>query len=139
MSQRYQTRHVIGTSDCDALGHMNVARYFALSNINGVAMQTAMGWPPGQARGGLRLSFAVVNATSDFKSEVLEGETVTVCTDIARIGTKSASFRNVILRADGSQAFYSVWHSACLNLDTRRADVIPDDLRAALSDYLSSD
>lgn len=30
MGLSHRTRVVIGTTDCDALGHMNVARYFAL-------------------------------------------------------------------------------------------------------------
>ena len=139
MGQVHTTKIVIGTSDCDALGHMNVARYHALCNQNGFGMQTAMGWPPGEERGGLRLSFALVKSESEFKSEVLEGETLVVMTDIARIGQKSASFRNRIERDDGKPVFHSVWHSACLNLDTRRAHVIPDMFREMLERYLNLD
>ena len=130
---------IIGTGDCDVLGHMNVARYHALCNQNGFGMQTAMGWPPGESRDGLRLSFAVVKSESEFRSEVLAGETLIVMTDIARIGQKSASFRNRIERDDGKPVFHSVWHSACLNLDTRRAEVIPDNFRAKLETYLNPD
>ncbi|MHA6261929.1 acyl-CoA thioesterase [Arenibacterium sp. CAU 1754] len=139
MSETFESIVVIGSSDCDALGHMNVARYYALCNQNGFGMQTAMGWPPGERRDGVRLSFAVVRAESDFQAEVLAGETLIVRTDIARIGRKSASFRNVILRRDESPVFRSVWHSACLDLDARRATVIPDAFRAALETHLSPD
>jgi len=139
MAKSHQSRFVIGTSDCDALGHMNVARYFALCNLNGFAMQTAMGWPPGEERDGLRLSFAVVKSESAFHAEVHEGEALLVDTDLVRIGTKSASFRNRITREDGGPVFESVWHSACLNLDTRKSHVIPDSFRAVLTEYLGED
>jgi acyl-CoA thioesterase FadM len=98
-------------------------------------MQTAMGWPPGEAVDGLRLSFAVVKAESNFIAEVLAGEVLRVQASIARIGNKSAVFRNDILRDDGSPVFASTWQSACLNLDTRKAQVIPEALRQALERY----
>ena len=126
------TTHVIGTSDCDALGHMNVARYFALCNENGFSMQRSLGWAPGQANKGRRYSFAVVRATSDFLSEVHQGETLEVATGISDIGTKSATFVNMIARPDGTPVFRSDWKSALLDLDSRKAVAIPDDLRSAL-------
>lgn len=139
MGQAFETRMTVGTTDCDALGHLNVAQYFALCNRNGFAMQTAMGWPPGEAVDGLRLSFAVVKADCNFMAEVLAGETVIVQASIARIGNKSAVFRNNIQRPDGSPVFASTWQSACLNLDTRKSQVIPDNLREALQQFYVPD
>ncbi|WP_284484654.1 acyl-CoA thioesterase [Sedimentitalea xiamensis] len=138
MGQVQETRVVIGTADCDALGHMNVARYFALCNLNGFAMQTAMGWPPGATVDGRKLSFAVVHSESNFLSEVMEGETLLVRTDIAAIGTKSATFRNRILRQDGGRVFESHWKSVLMDLDARRSAPIPDVFRAALERYMSA-
>lgn len=139
MTKSHNLSVVIGSSDCDALGHMNVARYIALCNQCGTAMQTAMGWVPGELRDGVRLSFAAVRMESEFLSEVLEGETLFVYSDIYEIGTKSATFRNRILREDGKPVYLSKWKSACLNLDTRRAHPIPDAFRAALQEYLVED
>lgn len=139
MTKSHSMRVVVGTTDCDALGHLNVARYFALCNVCGSEMQAKMGWIPGAVRDGVRLSFAVVRLESDFQSEVMEGEALIVHSDIARIGTKSATFRNRITREDGSPVFYSKWISACLNLDTRRSHPIPDTLRMALEQYLVVD
>lgn len=135
MGQVHETRVVIGTSDCDALGHMNVARYFALCNLNGFSMQTAMGWTPGESVDGQRLSFAVVHSESDFKSEVMEGETLIVLSDIAEIGTRSATFRNRITRDDGTPVFESHWKSVLMDLDARRAAPIPDKFRKVLEQY----
>jgi acyl-CoA thioesterase FadM len=137
MGQVQETRVVIGTADCDALGHMNVARYFALCNLNGFAMQTTMGWAPGHSVDGQRLSFAVVHCESDFLSEVMEGETLLVRTDISEIGTRSATFRNRILREDGSAVFESHWKSVLMDLDARSAAVIPESFRAMLRRYMS--
>ena len=135
MGQIFETEMIVGSTDCDALGHLNVAQYFALCNVNGFAMQRAMGWPPGEAVDGLRLSFAVMKADCNFMAEVLAGETVRVQASIKRIGTKSAVFRNDIKRMDDSPVFASTWQSACLNLDTRKSYVIPDNLREALERF----
>ncbi|MDU9003711.1 thioesterase family protein [Sedimentitalea todarodis] len=137
MGVSHKTRVVIGTADCDALGHMNVARYFALCNQNGFAMQGAMGWVPGEVVDGQRLSFAVVHSESDFKSEVLEGEALVVETDISEISDRSATFRNCIWREDGTPVFESHWKSVLLDLDTRRAAQIPASFRETLARYMS--
>lgn len=134
----HETRVVVGTADCDALGHMNVARYFALCNLNGFAMQTAMGWTPGESVDGQRLSFAVVHSESDFKSEVMEGEALIVQTDISRIGNRSATFRNRIVRDGGDPVFESHWQSVLMDLDTRRAAQIPPRLVEMLERYQSA-
>jgi len=135
MGTPFRKTFVIGTLDCDALGHMNVAKYFALCNTTGFAMQTSLGWIPGAPNQGRRYSFAVVQADSTFLSEVLSGAEMVVETGISRIGTKSADFANRILDAQGAPVFRSTWRSALLDLDTRRGVAVPDDLRAALATY----
>jgi len=135
-SQLEPKRFVVGTLDCDALGHMNVARYYAFCNLGGIAMQTEIGWPPGQANKGRRYSFAVVTEQSNFLAELHAGETVLVHNGISRIGTKSAVFEMWLTREDGTVVFESTWKSALLDLDSRRAVAVPDDLRAALQPYL---
>ena len=128
----FEMQVVIGSSDCDALGHMNVSRYFALCNQAGFAMQTAIGWPPGAENAGRRYSFAVVHSESDFLAEVHAGEALVVQTGIAEIGNKTADFDNRIARKDGTPVFRSVWKSVLMDLDTRRAVIIPEDLRFSL-------
>ncbi len=125
-------RYVVGTSDCDALGHMNVARYIALCNLAGTEMLRSIGWPPGEANAGRRYSFAAVNMQSEFLGEVHEGEVLLTLSGISSIGTKSATFNNRISRANGELVFKSLWKSALMDLDTRRAVAVPEDLRATL-------
>ena len=126
-------RYVVGTQDCDALGHMNVARYIAICNLAGSDMLRRIGWPPGEVNAGRRFSFAAVNMQSEFFGEVLEGETLETAVGIDTIGTKSATFDNRIHRASGALVFRSLWKSALMDLDTRRAVVVPEDLRAELA------
>lgn len=126
-------RYVVGSSDCDALGHMNVARYIAICNLAGSEVLRGIGWPPGDANAGRRYSFAAVHMESDFAGEVHEGETLLAYSGIGLIGTKSATFDNRIHREGGALVFRSLWKSALMDLDTRRAVAVPDDLRAVLA------
>lgn len=126
-------RYVVGTQDCDALGHMNVARYIAVCNLAGSDMLRRIGWPPGESNAGRRYSFAAVNMHSEFFGEVLEGETLETAVGIDTIGNRSATFDNRIYRTDGKLVFRSLWKSALMDLDTRRAVAVPEDLRSKLS------
>ncbi len=85
-------RSVVAPSDCDHLGHMNVASYFAAVGDGTFAIQTALGLGPKDLREGRRLSFAVVHAKSDFIAEVAAGEVIYLESGVKELGTKSAVF-----------------------------------------------
>lgn len=138
MTNKPTLRLTIGSSDCDALGHMNSAVYFALCNKAGFAMQTAMGWEPGAANKGRRYSFAVVRSEADFLAEVSAGQVLLVYVGISHIGTKSAMFENRLTFEDGTVVFRASWRSVLMDLETRRSVAIPDDLRAGLETRLIS-
>ena len=124
-------RAVIAPSDCDHLGHMNVARYFAAAGDGTFAIQAALGLGPKDLREGRRLSFAVVRAESDFKSEVAAGEIVYLESGIKDLGTKSALFQHRLIRLDDKcVTFETLFRCALLDLESRRAVEIPDDIRA---------
>lgn len=125
-------RYVVGSYDCDLLGHMNVARYIALCNLAGFDMLDRIGWTPGGANQGRRYSFAAVNMNCEFFSEVHAGEVLLTYPGIDSVGTKSATFDNRITREDGQIVFRSMWKSALMDLDTRKSTLVPDDLRASL-------
>ncbi len=125
-------RFIVGSRDCDELGHLNVSGYIYYCNRAGSAFMRAIGWPPGQGNGGRRYSFAAVHVVSDYLAEVREGQAILVRAGVAAIGGKSVTFDNRIMREDGTPVFRSLWKSALMDLDTRRAVAVPDDLRAAL-------
>ena len=130
-------RAVVAPSDCDHLGHMNVSRYFAAVSDGMFALQTALGLGPKDVREGRRLSFAVVRAESEFKSEIAPGEVVLLESGIEELRTKSAVFQHRLIRLeDRGITFETVFRCALLDLENRRAVEIPDDVRAKAKAYL---
>jgi acyl-CoA thioester hydrolase len=132
-------RSVVEPADCDFLGHMNVSRYFAACSDGVFAIQSEMGLTANDMRSGRRLSFAVVNAQSDFRAELSAGDALRLETSIVAIGTKSMTFRHQLFRADGDTiAFETEFKCVMLSLETRRAADIPDDVREKASEWLDS-
>lgn len=123
-------RSVVNPSDCDFLGHLNVSRYFAACSDGVFAIQSEMGLTATDMRDGRRLSFAVVNAQSDFRVELAAGDAIRLETSVMEIGSKSMTFRHRLIKSEGDTvAFETVFRCVMLNLETRRAAAIPDDVR----------
>ncbi len=133
-------RTFVESTDCDFLGHMNVARYFsACSNATGT-IQAELGLTGEDMRTGRRLCFAVVHADSSFRAELNAGDSIQMMTDILAIGTKSMTFRHRLYRVDdGALCFETSFKTALMNLTTRKAAAIPDDVRAKAQAYLATD
>ncbi|MEP2530774.1 thioesterase family protein [Shimia sp.] len=130
-------RSVVDPSDCDFLGHMNVSRYFAACSDGVFAIQSEMGLTANDMRNGRRLSFAVVNAQSDFRAEMSAGDAIRLETSIIEIGSKSMTFRHRLIRAEGDAvAFETVFKCVMLSLETRRAAEIPQDVREKAVQWL---
>lgn len=127
-------RRTVDPSDCDFLGHMNVSRYLQACSDAMFAVQAEIGMTRADMANGRRLSFAVVNANSDFRREVMAGEVIFMTTAVEAIGGKSATFRHRLHSAeDGALVFQSIFKSVCLHLVERRGVGIPDDIRAGLT------
>ena len=122
-------RAVVAPADCDHLGHMNVSRYFAACSDGVISFQIRLGLGPSDLRDGRRLSFAVVRAESDFKAELRAGEVILLRTGIEQIGGKWMQFRHQLVRAeDDFIAFETAFRCVLLDLTTRRAVELPDDV-----------
>lgn len=132
-------KSVVDPSDCDFLGHMNVSRYFAACSDAVFALQTEFGLTAEDMRSGRRLSFAVVNAMSDFLAELSAGEAIHMESEVLEIGGKSMTFRHrLIISATGKPAFETRFKCVLLNLDTRRAEPIPDSVRERAGKWIAS-
>lgn len=130
-------RSVVAPSDCDILGHMNVSCYFAAVSDGMFAFQTNLGLGLTDIREGRKLSFAVVRAESDFRAEILAGTVIVLESGIEAIGGKSARFRHRLTRGeDGALAFETLFHCVLLDLTTRRATAVPDDIREKAKPYM---
>ncbi len=133
-------RSVVDPSDCDFLGHMNVSRYFAACSDGVFAIQSEMGLTANDMRDGRRLSFAVVNAQSDFLAELSAGDGIRLETSVMEIGSKSMTFRHRLIRSEGDTlAFETVFKCVLLSLETRRAAEIPDDVREKAAQWLEQE
>jgi acyl-CoA thioester hydrolase len=123
-------RKAVDPNECDILGHMNVSRYFAACSDAMFSLQTGLGLGRSNIVGGDRMSFAVVHAESDFRSEVLAGEVIAMRTGIEEIGNKSATFRHKLYRTETDVlAFETLFRCVLLDLETRKAAPIPDAIR----------
>jgi acyl-CoA thioester hydrolase len=130
-------RTVVAPSDCDHLGHMNVSRYFAACSDGVITFQTELGLGPEDVRSGRQLSFAVVRAESDFKSEVTAGEVIFLKTGVQEIGGKSMIFCHQLVRAENDQiVFETIFRCVLLDLNSRKAVLIPDDIRKKAETFL---
>lgn len=130
-------RAVVAPSDCDVLGHMNVSRYFAACSDGVLCFQTYLGLGITNLAGGRRLSFAVVRAESDFRTEVMPGEVIVLETAVKQIGGKSMVFHHRLRRLEvDAIAFETDFRCVLMDLDARRAVAIPDDIRQSATVYL---
>ena len=128
-------RTVVAPADCDHLGHMNVQHFFAAVGDGMFGIQSLLGLGPEDVRNGRGLSFAVVHAESEFKAEVLAGDIVVLETAVVEIGGKSGTFHHRLIKAeDGTVVFEARLKCALLDLKTRRATEVPNDVRARAID-----
>ena len=140
MAAMISFRSVVDPSDCDFLGHMNVSKYFAACSDGVVAIQSEMGLTANDMRSGRRLSFAVVHAESDFKSELCAGDAIRLETAILELGSKSITFRHRLIRSeDDAVTFETIFKCVMLNLGTRRAEIVPDAVREAAERWMVKD
>jgi acyl-CoA thioester hydrolase len=124
-------RATVSPAECDHLGHMNVQHYFAAVSDGMFALMVHLGLGPQEIRR-RQMSFAVVRAETDFHKELLAGDVVALESTVLRIGGKSATFhhrlRNV---ATDALAMSTEFTCVLLDLATRQATAIPDDVRRA--------
>lgn len=137
MAEIETLRRIIDPSECDILGHMNVSRYFACVSDAGFAIMAAFGLGREDVVGGRRMSFAVVHSDATFHAEVLAGEAVFMRSHVVEVGRRSASFRHRLYRAgDAHLLFEATFKCVLMDLDRRRAVVVPDDMRARMQRFL---
>jgi acyl-CoA thioester hydrolase len=117
---------------------MNVSRYFSACSDGVITLQSELGLTAEDVRSGRRLSFAVVHAESNFFSELRAGDSIWLETTILDIGSKTVTFQHVLYRApERTKAFATRFKCVLLNLKTRKAAVLPDDVRKKAEAFLN--
>lgn len=133
-------RAAVAPADCDVLGHMNISRYFQACSDGVLSFQTRLGLGISDLLHGRRLSLAAVRAESDFKSEIMAGEVISLRTCVEEIGGKTILLRHRLYRVEEDiLAFETKFRCVLLDLEQRRAVTIPDDIRAKAEEHLVTD
>ncbi len=131
-------RHVVTPAECDHLGHMNAQFYFAAVSGGIGAFEVALGLTPSDKRTGRGLAFVVVHGISDFRAELAAGDAIRLETGVAEIGGKSATFHHCLFNVETEAvSFETRFKCVLLDLKTRRAVEIPDDIRNGLRAFLT--
>lgn len=128
---------VVRPAECDHLGHMNVGRYFEIMGDGVFGLQTRLGLTPEDVRTGRRLSFVGVHVDAEWHGEVMPGEIVSVRSAVLELGTKSLRMHHRISVWGERLVFEARPKVALMDLEARRAVVIPDEVRAAAKEYMA--
>lgn len=118
-------------SDCDFLGHMNIARYFDACSDAGFTIQAHWGLTREDVLRGRQIAFVVVSSEAAFERELVIGDHVQVRSTLMRIGGKSVDVEHAFFRGE-ERVFRCRFALVLMDLCARRAIAIPPDLRAAI-------
>lgn len=126
-------RRPVAPRDCDMLGHMNVAAYVDAVSDAMFSVQIAVGLTPTDMATGRKISFVAARMEVDYRAELHLGDVFVLRSRVLHIGTKSCRFQHFMTRVeDGTLAFEAQNVAVLFDLTTRRALVMPEDLRARI-------
>lgn len=135
-------RRVVAASDCDTLGHANIASYIAYVSDAGFTLMNHVGLGRDNILAGRRMGLAVVDMQAQYKAELLSGDCIYLRTGVLSVGTKSVTCRHRIYRAQagGDQlVFEGRFTKVLMDLEARRATAIPEDIKDRLEACRVSD
>jgi acyl-CoA thioesterase FadM len=129
-------RGTVQPHQCDILGHLNLQYYFACIGEGMFAFQMDFGLGPAQVKA-RQLSFAVVHSDSNFRAELVAGDIIALRSGVEKLGSKSATFYHRLMRLEDEACAFDV-HFKCVLLDlaTRKARDLPDDVRTKAQKFL---
>lgn len=121
-------RGMVSAWQCDHYGHMNVQFYFSALNDSAFHLMNAIGLTR-EAVDARRLGMPVVRMETDFRSELVAGDLIEVDSVVAEVFAKKLRFHHRLLKsASGDVALDCLATTVCMDLDSRRAVPIPDDV-----------
>ena len=124
-------RATVAPTECDHLGHMNVQYYFRAVSDGMFGVMVRLGLTP-EAIHRRRMSFAVVQAQSEFHHELHAGDVIVLESTLLRLGKKSATFHHRLRNTATEELVMSAkFKCVLLDLDKRRSIAVPDDIKIA--------
>lgn len=122
-------RGVVTPSQCDHMGHMNVAWYVAKFDEATWQLFAAIGLGPSRLRAE-KIGMAGVEQHIEYKRELFPGDVVTVSSTVLEVRDKAIRFAHEMMRDDtGELAAKTVLVAVHLDTVTRKARVLPADVR----------
>jgi acyl-CoA thioester hydrolase len=113
-----------------------VQHYFAAVSDGMFAIMVRLGLGPEEIRQ-RQVSFAVVRAETDFHHELRPGDVMALESTVLILGEKSATFHHRLKNvATGNIAMSTEFKCVLLDLEKRKATLIPDDIRAAATQLM---
>ena len=124
-------RGTVGPAECDDLGHMNVQHYFAAVSNGMFAVMSRLGLTLEEIKR-RQMSFAVVHAETNFRRELRSGDVMALESSVLKLGNRSVTFQHRLINLSSNTIAMTMdYKCVLLNLRTREAIAIPDDIRTA--------
>jgi acyl-CoA thioester hydrolase len=116
-------------SQCDHMGHMNVAAYVAKFDEATWQLFTAIGLTPSRLRKE-KIGMAGVEQHLEYKRELYPGDVVTVSSTVLEVKEKVIRFAHEMKNDEtGEVAARTVLVAVHLDMSTRKARAMPSDVR----------
>jgi acyl-CoA thioester hydrolase len=132
-------RCTVSLADCDHLGHMNVQHYLRAVSDGMFCLQLHLGLTLEEVKR-RKISFAAVHSEMDFHRELYAGDVIALESTVLELGNKSGTFHHRLKNIATNEIVMSTKIKAVLlDLETRKAAVIPEDIRKAAAAKFSGD
>ena len=124
-------RCTVSPADCDHLGHMNVQHYLRAVSDGMFNLELHLGLTRDEIQR-RKISFAGVHVEMDFHRELFAGDVIALESTVLELGNKSGTFHHRLKNtATGEVAMSAEIKAVLLDLVTRKAAIIPEDIRKA--------
>jgi acyl-CoA thioester hydrolase len=130
-------RGVVYPSQCDHMGHMNVASYVAKFDEATWQLFAALGLTPSRLRA-QNIGMAGVEQHIEYKRELYPGDVVSVTSAILEVKEKVIRFTHEMKNEETGEVAART-HLVAVHLDrvTRRARALPNDVRERASSMIA--
>ncbi len=135
MKQQHKTFIQVRFKDIDALGHVNNANHLSyIENARVEYFKDVVGSNINWASTGIILA----RVTIDYRQPILLTDQVFVYTSVIRVGSKSFTIKNVIVKVEGTEEVTLAETEAvmvCFNYTLNQTIQVPDAWRAAFEKF----
>lgn len=139
MARRIElSRGVVHPWHHDHFGHMNVRHYAPFFDDASYHLWTRLGLPYSRMIEDHGIHCVTAQATTNFLKELTAGDLIAIDGWVARVGTKSVTFRLEMRHAD-TGALHATYDLVEVFFDpkTRSSTAMPEAVRSILGDWLS--